>query len=167
MRDLSDRVAAAKLAADSHKRGAFSVARGGAPDLGMLVVRLFAGLSLSLAHGVNHFPPPEKFSGIVAAMGFPAPTFFAWAAGTSEFVGGILLALGLATRVASALILCTMFTAGIINGIGDPYHNRELPLLFGAVALMFLLSGAGRYSLDELIAARWADSRNRQDSIRR
>jgi uncharacterized membrane protein YphA (DoxX/SURF4 family) len=31
---------------------------------------------------------------------------------------------------------------------GDPFGDRELPLFFLVTALLFLLAGAGRYSVD-------------------
>jgi uncharacterized membrane protein YphA (DoxX/SURF4 family) len=38
---------------------------------------------------------------------------------------------------------------------GDPVGDRELPLFFLVTALLFLLNGAGRYSLDAELRGRW------------
>jgi putative oxidoreductase len=119
------------------------------PALGLLILRVVAGLSLSLAHGMGKLPVSDKFIEGVGGMGFPVPVVFAWAAALSESVGGILLALGWFTRPAAAMIVATMTTAVVLRHAGDPFGNRELPLLFGTVALMFLLAGPGRYSVDE------------------
>lgn len=119
------------------------------PALGLLILRVVAGLSLSLAHGMGKLPVSDKFIEGVGGMGFPVPVVFAWAAALSESVGGILLALGWFTRPAAAMIVATMTTAVVLRHAGDPFGNRELPLLFGTIALMFLLVGAGKYSLDE------------------
>jgi uncharacterized membrane protein YphA (DoxX/SURF4 family) len=42
-----------------------------------------------------------------------------------------------------------MAVAVVIRHAGDPFGNRELALLYGVIALLFLLAGPGRYSVDE------------------
>src|SRR5690606_40765216 len=88
-------------------------------DAGLLLLRLVAGLALAFAHGVNKMPPSEGFVSGVAELGFPAPTFFAWAAGFAEFVGGGLLTIGLLTRPASFFIAFTMAVAFFGRHAGD------------------------------------------------
>lgn len=123
-------------------------------DLGLLALRLFAGPALAFAHGINKLPPSERFLAGVVEMGFPQPVLFAWAAGLAEFGGGLLLALGLLTRPAAFLILVTMFVAAFVRQAGDPFAEREAALLFGAIALLYLIAGPGRISLDAAIARR-------------
>ncbi|MFZ0391003.1 MAG: DoxX family protein [Calditrichia bacterium] len=120
-------------------------------NTGLLLLRVFAGLALALAHGWLKFPPSEGFIAGVAKMGFPLPLFFAWAAVLSEFIGGLLLAVGLFTRPASLFILLTMLTAAFIRNAGNPFAKKELALLYGFIALFLLIAGAGRYSVDYLM----------------
>lgn len=126
-------------------------------DVGLLVLRLFVGLAMAFAHGLAKFS--ELSTGVfqeqVAALGFPLPGFFAWAAALSEFVGGLLLAAGLLTRSAAFFLLCTMLVAAFIESAGTAFGERELALLFGAVAMLFLLAGGGRFSLDTLLRRRF------------
>lgn len=117
----------------------------------LLLLRVFAGLSLALGHGFGKLPASEGFIEGVGNLGFPAPALFAWAAALSESVGGILLALGLLTRPAALGIFCTMAVAAFIQHASDPYHVKELALFYGTIGLVFLLIGAGRFSLDALI----------------
>lgn len=117
-------------------------------DLGVLLLRVFAGLSLALAHGLGKLPPSERFLVGIAEMGFPLPIVFGWAAALSELVGGILVALGLFTRPAAFFIAVTMSVAAFIRQAGDPFSELELALLYGIVAVTLLLVGAGRYSID-------------------
>ena len=124
------------------------------PALGLLLLRLTAGLALALNHGLGKLPPSDGFIQGVAGMGLPLPLLFAWAAALSESLGGLLLAAGLATRPAAAAILGTMTTAALVAHAGDPIAKREPALLFGAIALLFLLNGPGRYALDTLLAKR-------------
>jgi putative oxidoreductase len=123
-------------------------------DLGLLLLRLFAGVALAFAHGINKLPPAERFVERIAGFGFPAPELFGWMSGFAEFAGGILLALGLFTRPIAALIVVNMTVAVVFGHAGDPFGRRELPLLFGFVALMFALVGAGRYAVDALLRGR-------------
>lgn len=124
-------------------------------DVGSLMLRLFAGLALALAHGIGKLPPTERFIDLVAAMGFPLSTFFAWAAGFAEFGGGLLLAIGLLTRPAAFFILVAMLVASFVQQAGDPFLERELSLLYCAVAAHFLVAGAGRLSLDAFLQSRF------------
>lgn len=127
----------------------------GAPfptQVGLLLLRVFAGLSLALAHGVGKIPPGEGFVELVAGMGFPAPLFFAWAAALAESAGGLALALGLLARPAAALVAVNMFVAAFVLQGGDPFLERELALLYLFVALALTLTGPGRLSLDAALA---------------
>lgn len=123
-------------------------------DLGLLVARVVGGLALALAHGRGKVPPSDGFIGRVGEMGFFAPELFAWLAATAEFGGGLLLALGLLTRPAALLVTGQMAVVALVAHAGDPFGDRERAVLFGAIAVLCLLAGAGRYSLDALIRRR-------------
>jgi putative oxidoreductase len=122
-----------------------------AGNLGLAALRVFAGLSLSLSHGLMKFPPPEGFVAGVGQLGFPAPVVFAWLAALTETFGGLLLAAGLGTRVVAAAIVGNMSVAGFLRHAADPYQAKELAFLFLAVALMFTLLGGGRFAADRLV----------------
>ena len=124
-----------------------------AADAGLLAVRLFAGLGLALGHGMGKLPPSPRFLSGVEEMGFPAPVFFAWAAALAETVGAGLIAVGLLTRPAALGVLFTMLVAAFLRE-GPTFADKEKALLYGAVALMLLLTGAGRYSLDAALGKR-------------
>lgn len=117
-------------------------------DLGVLILRVFAGLALAFGHGLGKLPPSARFLAGVEDMGFPAPVFFGWAAAISELGGGILISLGLLTRPAAFFVTITMAVAAFIRQAGDPFGERELALLYGTIAVMLLLTGPGRYSID-------------------
>jgi putative oxidoreductase len=121
-------------------------------DAGLLLLRVFAGVALALAHGINKLPPAEGFVNRIGGFGFPAPELFGWLSGFAEFGGGLLLAAGLITRPVATLIVINMLVAVVFGHAGDPFARRELAMLFGLVAAQFALVGAGRYSLDRLLA---------------
>jgi putative oxidoreductase len=121
-----------------------------ARDIGLLVLRV-SGLFMAVAHGWGKIPPSERFISGVASMGFPAPELFAWAAGLTELVGGLLIALGLMTRPASFFLLNTMLVAAFIRHANDGFGKQELALMYALVCVALIGAGAGRLSLDELL----------------
>jgi putative oxidoreductase len=117
-------------------------------NAGSALIRIFAGVAMALGHGLTKLPPGEGLIERAGAMGFPAPTFFAWAAGFSEFGGGVLLALGLFTRLSALFIAITMSVALIGVHLADPFPAQEKALLYLFIAIGFLIKGAGDWSLD-------------------
>jgi putative oxidoreductase len=120
-------------------------------NLGEAALRVFAGLAMAFGHGFNKVPPQEGFIGAVTGLGFPQPQLFAWIAGLSEFAGGILLALGLATRFSALMILGTMVVAAGVVHAADPFEKKEMALLYLAISFFFLLRGSGDISVDALV----------------
>lgn len=127
-------------------------------DLALLVLRIVFGLTLAFGHGLGKLPPSEGFVDGTAAMGFPLPTLFAWAAALSEFAGGVLLALGLLTRPAALFVAITMAVAFVVRhqaAVTGP-ESGEMALLYLAASVALLLAGAGRYALDAILWRRTA-----------
>lgn len=122
-----------------------------APHLGLLLLRIFAGLALAFAHGLGKVPPGEGFVGMLGGIGVPAPGLAAWFSSFAEFFGGLLLATGLLTRPAAALIVINMLVAIFTAHAGQPFGKWELALLYASIALCFVFTGAGRYGLDALL----------------
>ena len=128
-------------------------------SLGLLVLRVAAGASLAINHGWVKFHDPDfksKFFGMIGGMGLPASNALAWAAIGAELVGGVLLALGFLTRVSAFMIMCVMGVA--LWKVHIPSHQgfagMELPVLYGGIAVAFLLGGAGRFSVDGMLFCR-------------
>ncbi|UZR95868.1 DoxX family protein [Chondrinema litorale] len=117
-------------------------------NLALLILRVFTGLSMALAHGFGKLPPSAGFIEATGNIGFPLPVFFAWAAALSEFVGGILITLGLLTRPASLLMSLTMITAAFITHSADPFATKEKALLYLCISIVLLLTGSGKYGID-------------------
>ena len=77
------------------------------PSIGLLGMRLYFGISMAIA-GFDKLPVPDWMVEQVADLNFPLPTFFAFVACFSEFLGGIFTILGLFTRPAAFFICITM-----------------------------------------------------------
>lgn len=120
-------------------------------NAGLTLLRIFTGVALAFAHGIGKLPPSEGLINRTAELGFPMPVVFAWAAGLSEFLGGIFLALGLLTRLSSFFIAFTMLVALVGVHGADPFNKQELAFMYLFVALAFLLKGAGDWSVDSFL----------------
>lgn len=113
------------------------------------LLRIVAAL-LFLQHGLSKFfgfPSPNA----------PHPTLFdmEWFAASIEFVGGLLLTLGLFTR-AAALVMSGEMAVGyfLVHAPKSfyPYLNGgELAIMYCFVFFYFIFAGAGPLSLDALI----------------
>ena len=90
-------------------------------------------------------------------LGLPAPLLMAFLAKSIEFFGGILVCLGLFTRVSSFLIAIVMLVATLVANLDyqvkDGFIRPDgLVTITGFLfASLLVLKGGGRYSLDNLI----------------
>ncbi|MBK8175116.1 MAG: DoxX family protein [Rhodospirillales bacterium] len=123
------------------------------------LVRITTGLLL-VPHGSQKLFGWFGGAGIAGTEQFFAsklglPPWIAVLAGLVEFGGGLLLALGLVTRVAAALVAGLMTVAVIQvhvpNGFFWTEGGYEYPLLWGILALSFVIRGGGRFSLDAVV----------------
>jgi len=123
-------------------------------DTGLLMLRLGLGVMFVLHGAPKLFAGPERWSALgraVSDLGAPvAPVFWGFMASFSEFFGGICLALGLFSRVASSLLLVTMGVAASWHlRKGDRLMGSSHPVELAIVFLFLLFAGPGRFSLDE------------------
>ena len=126
-------------------------------------LRLALGV-IFFAHGTQKVLGSFKGPGLARFTSGNTPFPFmrpAWlwlgAAAFSEFVGSLLVFLGLLTRVGAFLIACTMLTA--ISGVHWPRffaENRgfEYPLSLIAICLALLIAGGGRASVDRALTGK-------------
>lgn len=126
-----------------------------AKNIGLLWLRVLMGLAIA-THGYD-----KVFGGVVhqlaeglAGLGFPIPVVFAWLASLSEFAGGLLIALGLGTRVAAVFVFVTMSVAVFIAHAKDPFQVKEMAFLFFTISGALIALGGGRFSLDALLFCR-------------
>lgn len=87
-------------------------------------------------------------------LGWPVPLFWAWAACIIEFFGGLMLAVGLLTRIAAAAIAIEMAVISfvILSAAWDwAHHGMEYTFMMGVFAFAMALRGGGPYSVDRLI----------------
>lgn len=126
----------------------------------LLLIRLAVGLLL-MKHGASVFDA-EGMRGMADWLAkeqhLPAPLLMAYLAKGSEFFGGLLLILGLFTRVACVFVLVTMAVAAFGAHSGDVTGEGEAAFLYLLLVLTLLITGPGPWSLDA-----WLSSRLRPD----
>jgi putative oxidoreductase len=122
--------------------------------VGLLLLRLWFGLVLSLTHGLSKLGDLPRFIASVGRDGIPLPVLTGSFAAASEFLGGLLLALGLFTRPAGLAVFGTLFVAAVQVHASDPFTKKEFALAYAMVALALAVGGPGRLSLDSWLARR-------------
>lgn len=126
-----------------------------------LIMRVPVGLTL-MAHGTQKLFGMFGGYGLegtgqwMASIGLTPGYLMALLAGSGEFFGGLLLLLGLLLRPAAAVVAFTMlvalFTVHIHNGLFMANNGYEYALTLAAIAVSLVISGAGKVSLDNIIA---------------
>ncbi len=123
----------------------------GLSHIALLFLRVFAGLTMAFAHGVGKIPPQAQFVSFLESMSLPLPIVMAWLAGLSEFLGGILVALGLLTRPAALTLVVTMSVAAFVAHASDPFVKKEMALLYFMIFIFIFSAGPGKWSLDNKV----------------
>jgi putative oxidoreductase len=125
--------------------------------IGMLILRLVVGPTMA-AHGAQKLfgwfggYGLNGTGGFLEQLGFFPGRRNALFAGLAELGGGLLLAIGLATPLAAALIISVMFvaiaTVHVKHGFFNSNQGYEYPLTLAAAALSVAVTGAGAVSVD-------------------
>lgn len=119
-------------------------------------MRLVLGAAM-VSHGYGKVVPASLFHGnvlgalqhsghFVASFGLPA--WLGYVSALTEFVGGILLLLGLLTRFAAFMVAVNMAFAIALVTRHQGYTGSEYPLALLAIAVMLLVYGAGTLAVD-------------------
>ena len=127
-------------------------------DLALAVLRVVAGIVFAAHGGQKLFVYGfEGVSGAFAQMGAPLPGITGPLVAFVEFLGGLGLIAGLLTRLASLGLAITMLGAIVLVHLAGGFFlpsGVEFALTLLAIAVTFMITGAGRYSIDHAIAAR-------------
>jgi putative oxidoreductase len=131
-----------------------------ASDLALLAARLTLAVTF-FAHGAQKLfgwfggPGIDGTAEGFASVGLEPERPLAILVGITEFGGALLLAVGLLTPLAAVALLATMVVAVIVVtgelgflGPGGQGGGFEINFILGGLALVVLLAGPGRISLD-------------------
>jgi putative oxidoreductase len=115
---------------------------------GALLLRLVLGTSM-IYHGYPKVVPHgalDHHAHFVATLGFPA--WLGYISAFTEFAGGILLILGLLTRLAAFMVAINMLVALITVNRHHGYAGSEYSLALFVIAVMLTVYGPGAIALD-------------------
>lgn len=124
-------------------------------SIGLTALRIVLG-AVFIAHGAQKFAQgiptvAQGFSG----MGVPLAEVAAPLVAGLELVGGVLLVLGVATRIVGVLLAVDMVVAGLLAhataGFFAQEGGFEYVLVLAVASLAVALTGPGRFSVDALV----------------
>jgi putative oxidoreductase len=130
----------------------------------VVLIRLYVGLIFA-GEGVLKFLRPDQLGpGRFDKAGIPASTFLAYLDGVFEIGCGVLILVGLATRLATLPMIVDMIGAlGITKvpvlwgraplyptegGFWDFFHEGRLEVAMLCGSIFLFIAGAGAFSLD-------------------
>lgn len=122
-----------------------------AADFGLLVLRVWIGLTMLLVHGLDklaHFhkyaPHFVNFLGLGPEASLCLSIF-------AEFFASALLVLGLVTRFAALVLVINMCVAFFVVMKGHPTGPGELPFVYLMTYVTLFFAGPGKFSLDKFV----------------
>ncbi|MDP9438991.1 MAG: DoxX family protein, partial [Actinomycetota bacterium] len=127
-------------------------------SLAPLAVRVIVG-TIMAAHGwqkLTQMGPGAFGSNMLGGLGVPAPVLMGYFMTFLELLGGILLIVGLLSRLVALLLTIDLVVAillvkteiGFLSPMGAPLPGAELDLALIAGFLVILFAGPGKLSLD-------------------
>jgi putative oxidoreductase len=128
----------------------------------LLIVRLYWGWQMAQT-GWGKLGDLGKVTNYFTTLGIPAPALNAYFISGLEFAGGILLAVGLGSRLIAFLLAADMAVAyylgdheALLSFFSDPdKFYAAAPFTFLMASLIVLIFGPGKASIDALIARRF------------
>ena len=117
----------------------------------LAVVRIIVGL-LMVYHGLEVFDS-EVMQGYMKWDVFKnkAATALVYAGKASELIAGLLLTLGLFTRLGGVLLTGTMLYITFFVGQGRFWYEDQHPFMFVLFGILFVFLGPGAWSLDRTL----------------
>ena len=119
-------------------------------DLSLLLIRVTFGLTMIIGHGMGKLDKLMS-GGEIKFMDFLGlgPEISLGLVVFAEFFCSILLIVGAFTRLATIPLIITMLVAVFMIHFNDPFAKQEKAIMYLIPYVVLLLSGAGKYSVDD------------------
>lgn len=134
----------------------------------LLAIRLYWGWQFAQT-GWGKLNDINKVINFFTSLRIPAPALNAWFVSGLELGGGILLILGLGSRLIALPLVIDMIVAYLTadaEALGKIFSDPDkfyaaAPFTFLLASLIVLIFGPGKYSLDAMLTSKFAHSRDR------
>jgi putative oxidoreductase len=119
---------------------------------GITIIRIIVGLLMAY-HGFEVFDSKvmKEYATWDSFKGLSSPALWVYVGKGSELVAGVLLMLGLFTRLAAVVLIITMLYISFFVGHGKIWYEDQHPFLFVLLGLVFIFCGPGKFSLDYVL----------------
>jgi putative oxidoreductase len=124
-------------------------------SLGLLLLRLGVGVNMTVLHGLNRVRNYSQLANSIPELLGMGRRHSLMLVVAAEFVGGILITLGLAGRLAALLLAFSLSLTLFSGEAGLPWRQREATVLYLTASLAILLLGCGRWALDAVVWKRF------------
>ena len=116
----------------------------------LAAVRILIG-AFMFWHGKEVFEKEkmDEYGTWMVDLEFIFPSVIAYVGKGCEFISGILLCLGLFTRLAALILIVNMSIITFGMGQGRIFMEDQHPFQFVVFGVLFLFLGGGDYSLDK------------------
>jgi uncharacterized membrane protein YphA (DoxX/SURF4 family) len=139
------------------------------PSLGLDVVRVYLGVGLMVRGALFVGRPEVLLDFLKRTDSWFVPLAISQYVVAAHLCGGVLLALGLGTRVAAALQIPPLIGAVLLVHLGEGLLSAGQSLEFAALVLAMLTAftafGSGRLSLDHWLARRNAETQGDAEGV--
>jgi putative oxidoreductase len=131
-------------------------------DYVLLLIRIWLGYRMFTASyssivGILTSPAEREFfrKWFGEELHFPAPLVMAFLAKGAELSGGVFLLFGMFTKIAASLVAFTMLVATLTANLGSDWNiDGGFTVSYMIFAIILLVQGAGKFSLDNLLRRR-------------
>ena len=113
-----------------------------------VILRVSLGMLL-IYHGASKvFEGTSGMTEELTELGWPLPAFQSFLATYTEFLGGILLVVGLFTRPAAFMNIGLYTILTLLFHMNDAFGKKEKAVLFLLLSMLVFFFGPGRLSVD-------------------
>jgi putative oxidoreductase len=117
---------------------------------GLALIRILVGIFM-FYHGLEVFDASKlkEYATWAPTKHFSHPLLLTYAGKIAELIGGLLLALGLFTRLGIIILILPMLYIAFLIGNGKIWYEDQYPFLFTLLGLVFFFNGPGAWSIDK------------------
>lgn len=116
------------------------------------LLRITVG-ALILYHGIDVFNQAQikEYAQWDVFKNSSSPVLLPYVGKATEFLCGLLLLLGLFTRIGALILIFSMAYITFKIGHGKFWYEDQHPFMFVLFGLLFFFTGPGKWSLDNII----------------